>query len=205
MFRFLLPFLAYRLVQGLAGTLRVRISDPHRVGDRPPAPPVIIAFWHNRILITPWFYTTYFSGRRCTAMVSASKDGEILARILSYYRTPCARGSSSRKGVRAFLELLKAVEAGRDPSITPDGPRGPMYEVNPGVVKLAQKTGIEIVPLSFESARCWRLRSWDHFIIPKPFSRVEFRVGAPFRIPAEMDEESACKLFREKLMEITVD
>jgi len=98
------------------------------------------------------------------------------------------RGSSSRRGVAALIALKKALKAGEQLFITPDGPRGPRYSLQPGVIKLAQSSGAPIIPVRFTHSASWRLKSWDRFHIPKPFSKVIVSIGDAIVIPSKLDE-----------------
>ena len=177
------------LLKLLMATLRFRIDDRAGVAGRGDVPPVIWAFWHNRIVVAPHMFARYFRPRRGAALTSASKDGEILAAFISRFGILPVRGSSSRRGAAALLEMAGLIERGYDIGITPDGPRGPRYSLNPGVVKLAQATGAAIVPLGVEYSRCIRLKSWDAFMIPLPFCRVNITLGEPVRVAKTTTEE----------------
>jgi lysophospholipid acyltransferase (LPLAT)-like uncharacterized protein len=153
-------------------TLRFRIDDRAGVlGTNEPR--LIWLFWHNRLLVVPHLLNHYLRERKGCALTSASKDGEIVARFLAGRRIEPIRGSSSRRGVIAMRELIRMIENGYDAAITPDGPRGPRYHMNPGPVLLAQRTVAKIMPIHIYYARHWSLKSWDAFQIPKPFSRVD--------------------------------
>jgi hypothetical protein len=119
------------------------------------------------------------------AMVSASKDGGFLTGILACFNVQPVRGSSSRRGPQALLELTTWAGLGYDLAITPDGPRGPVYVVQEGVMSLAQLTGLPIVPVSYSVNWKIRLKSWDRFQIPLPFSRCEMIYAKPIRVPRE--------------------
>lgn len=179
------------LLRGLFTTLRIRVADPAGHLLATDNQPVIYAFWHNRILaITAAFLRVYPRGRRgVLVLTSASKDGMWLGALAARLGMGSVRGSSSRRGATAMRELLERVAAGYDIAITPDGPRGPRYEMGPGMVYLAQKTGISIVPIHAHFSRCWSLRTWDGFRIPKPFSRLEVTLASPERIAEEASEE----------------
>ncbi len=101
------------------------------------------------------------------------------------------RGSSSRQGVIALRQLVDALASGGNVLITPDGPRGPVYEVSPGVIFVAQKSGAAIVPLHLEYSSCWRLKSWDRFIVPRPFCTMRFILGAPHRVAQTMNPDES--------------
>jgi hypothetical protein len=124
-------------------------------------------------------------GKGLAALISASKDGAFLAAILERFRVQPVRGSSSRRGPQALLELTSWAERGYDLAITPDGPRGPRYVVQEGVMSLAQLTGLPIVPFGFYAHRKIQLKSWDRFQIPLPFSRCDLGLGKPVFVPRE--------------------
>ena len=183
----ILALLGATILKSLFMTLRIRVVDESGFHKDPSTDPVLFCFWHNRILgITFAFQRIYPKHRSgVTVLTSASKDGEILARLVAEFKMRSVRGSSSRGGSRALLELIRLVQSGRDIAITPDGPRGPRYSLGPGVIQLAQTTGAKILPLHAQFSRCFQMKTWDGFIIPLPFSRVSINVGSPIRIPAE--------------------
>lgn len=180
----------------LALTLRIRVEDPARLGVWQEGGPKILVFWHNRLLLVPVVWNRFCrKGRpRGFAMTSTSRDGELIAQFLERFGIGPVRGSATRRGSAALRQMAGLLKRGHDVGITPDGSRGPLYEIKPGVVLLAQLTGSPVVPLSFEYSSAWRLRSWDRFIIPKPFSRVTFIVGKPHQVrrtttPEEFEAE----------------
>jgi lysophospholipid acyltransferase (LPLAT)-like uncharacterized protein len=177
------------LLRILFATLRLKVSDPHGFLATPPSGPALYAFWHNRILaITAAFRRVYPRGRRgVLVLTSASKDGMWLGLIARHLGMGSVRGSSSRRGATAMRELLERVEKGFDIAITPDGPRGPRYELGPGLVYLAQKAQLPILPCHAKFDRAWQLRTWDGFLIPRPFSRVEVTLGPLLHVPAATD------------------
>jgi lysophospholipid acyltransferase (LPLAT)-like uncharacterized protein len=167
------------------------MEDPHGVLAKPPEGACIFAFWHNRIFFLPYLFRKYWRPRqrkRVAVLVSASRDGEKLSRVLEKFDLVCVRGSSNRRGREALRELHRLVREGHDIGITPDGPRGPKYKVQDGVIGLAQLTGATIVPLSY--LLDWKItaRSWDSFMVPLPFGRCIVRLGQPMHIPREADE-----------------
>ena len=160
------------LVRLVIATLRIRVNDKAGVLGGPSEPRLIWVFWHNRLFVIPHLLNRYLPNRPGSALTSASKDGEILASFLQRFNIRPIRGSSSRRGAAALLEMRRLIREGYDVAITPDGPRGPRYHLNPGAVTLAQKTGALIMPIQVEYSRYWQLKSWDGFQIPKPFARV---------------------------------
>jgi hypothetical protein len=138
----------------------------------------ILALWHGRIL--PGLH--HFRNRGVVVITSQNFDGEWIARILHKFGFGTARGSSSRGGARALVQMRRDLAAGRPAAFTVDGPRGPARVVQPGVAFLAGATGHPILPYTIESDRHWTLKSWDRTQIPKPFSTVALVIGEPIGI-----------------------
>jgi lysophospholipid acyltransferase (LPLAT)-like uncharacterized protein len=170
-------------------TLRLRVGSEALDRMRETRGSVLITFWHNRILgIALAFLREYPLGRvGVTVLTSPSRDGEILAGVVGRLGMGAVRGSSSRRGARALRELVRLVAEGRDIAITPDGPRGPRYVLGPGVVHLAQTTGAPIMPVHARFSRAFRMKTWDGFNVPLPFSRVEVNVSPMIYVPKDMD------------------
>ena len=175
-------------------TLRYHVDDRAGILGKPVTENYIGALWHNRLLIFPLVLRRFFPNRPGAALISASRDGDLLADAIHRFGYHVVRGSSSRLGASAILQLAEELGAGRDVVITPDGPRGPVYELGPGIVFLAQKSDALVLPMNLEYSRCWRLRSWDRFIIPQPFSKVRVLISRPLRVkqtstPGEFEAE----------------
>lgn len=191
-----------RILVSLIGvTLRWRVDDPIDILHHPPDHSVIFAFWHNRIFLLPFLFRKHWIRRqrdKVAVLVSASKDGEKLVRVLEKFDLICVRGSSSRRGQEALRELTRLMKEGYDAGITPDGPRGPKYQVAAGVVSLAQLAGAPIIPVSYDVDWKITLKSWDAFMIPLPFSRVRLRIAPPIVVPADANE----KLREDKRLEL---
>ncbi len=203
LFRPLIPGLIVFLLRMLALTLRFRIED--RCGiTRGAMQPFIGAFWHNRILAIPVAYQRYCLGRRGHCLTSPSKDGAIIAGVMERFGIGSVRGSSSRRGTTALRELTALLEAGEDVAITPDGPRGPKYQLSPGIIKLAQLTGIAVMPIHVGYSRYWELKSWDAFRIPKPFSRVRVVFGPLYPV-RETCDDAAFEAERMRLQDLLMD
>ncbi len=197
--------LAARLIwlvsSALAATLRWRWRDETHLFENGGKEPVIFCLWHNRLALSLILFRRYVQARqpqrKMAALVSASRDGGMLARVLELFDVEPVRGSSSRRGPQALRELVSAGERGRDLAITPDGPRGPCYKVQEGIVSLAQLTGMAIVPASFHLSWKWQLKTWDRFQVPLPFARCEVQLGPPVRIPREANGEERERLRAE--------
>ena len=184
----------------LGRTLRCRVNGGAGSAGFPDEP-VIFALWHNRLCLCMKVYESFVLPRRdhtrLAALTSASKDGALLATILQNFGVQPVRGSSSRRGAQALLELTSWAERGYNLAVTPDGPRGPLYVVQEGVIALAQVTGLPIIPYSCRLAWKIRLKSWDRFQIPLPFSRCEMTFGEPIRVAREATGADRAELGRQ--------
>jgi len=176
--RWLIAF-GFRLLQLWERTLRYEIDDRAGIVGRPVTENYIGALWHNRLLIFPSILRRFFPQRHGAALISASRDGDLIADVVQRFGYDVIRGSSSRLGASAILQLTEVLASGRDVVITPDGPRGPAYELGPGIIFLAQKSGAAVLLMNLEYSSCWRLGSWDRFIVPRPFSRVRVLIDRP--------------------------
>ena len=143
----------------------------------------IYTFWHNRIFLTIYFWRK----RGIVGMTSRSFDGEYIARFIQRFGFGAARGSSTRGGVGAIVEMARAMRAGRPTAFTIDGPKGPRYVAKMGAVLLAKKTGHPILPCTITAARYWQAPSWDAFQVPKPFTRALVCIAPPINVPADAD------------------
>ena len=160
------------LMRGLGATLRIQFNDLAGYFDPKRQQPCIVAAWHNRILVLPICFGRLKNVQRLIVLTSASRDGALLAGVVRSFGMDAVRGSSSRRGATALRELAGELESGADVIITPDGPRGPRYVLSPGIIFLAQKTGLPLMRVQVDYERYWELKSWDRFRIPKPFSRA---------------------------------
>ncbi len=164
-------------------TLRMRVRDDSGMLSAPDSPsPVIFAFWHNRMFLMPYLYARYLPIRRAVCLVSASQDGEMIARVLDRFGLGAVRGSSSRRGKEAYRELAENLKNTWDVAITPDGPRGPRYKAHPGVVGLASISGCALIPVSYQLKWKIELPTWDRFIIPLPFSPCFLHLGKAMHV-----------------------
>jgi lysophospholipid acyltransferase (LPLAT)-like uncharacterized protein len=143
----------------------------------------IFAFWHGRILPA----TLFWKDRGIVVITSQNFDGEWIAGIIRRFGYGTARGSTSRGGARALVQLRSDLANGRPVAFTIDGPRGPARVAQPGAVFLAGATGHPMLPFHIEADRCWTMNSWDRTQVPKPFSRVRVVIGAPIAVPDASD------------------
>ncbi len=143
--------------------------------------PVIFALWHGQLL--PLLY--HHRGEDIAILISEHGDGEIIARIAISLGYRTVRGSTSRGAARALLGLVRVIQDGHDLAVTPDGPRGPAGSVAPGALVVAQRAKAPIIPIAAVASSGWRLKSWDSFLIPRPFARVDIAYGELVYVDAD--------------------
>ncbi len=198
------PPLAYWIIKLLSWTMRIQVVDGHVCDDYlGKGKALIFSFWHGRLLMMP---TARYRGKGVAIPISLHQDGEVISRTMKYFGFRSIRGSTTRGGFSAMREMLKASEDGYDIAITPDGPRGPRYRVQNGIIELARRTGMAIIPITFNASRKKVFRSWDRFLLPFPFSRGVFIFGKPLLVPRQMTEglfEQTRLLLERRLREIT--
>ena len=194
-----IPVVGYPVIAALTSTLRWKAEGGEhldavaRSGRQP-----IMAFWHGRILPA----TYYFRRRGIVVITSENFDGEGIAGIIERFGYGTARGSTSRGGLKALLQLRRDMAGGKPAAFTLDGPRGPAKIAQPGAVWLAKATGNPIVPFHIEANRYWTLNSWDRTQIPKPFATMAIAIGEPMNVPTDADDaaiERARRAVEERL------
>lgn len=185
----LISFLGPAILRTLGRTWRFRRIGLHPHVERSEqrsSERFIIAFWHETLLPLTYLHR----GEDATVLVSQHGDGELIVRVLLGLGYQVARGSSTRGGARAFLELVRAArDKTSDIGVTPDGPKGPARTAHEGIVQLAAHTGLRILPFAAACEHAWRLRSWDRFQIPKPGTRIAVVTGEPIAIPTGLGKE----------------
>ena len=149
----------------------------------------IYTCWHNRVFLSTYFWRN----RGIVVMTSQSFDGEYIARFIQRFGYGAARGSSTRGGIGAIVELVRLMRAGRPAGFTIDGPRGPKYVAKMGAVLLAKKTGHPILPFTIATKKHWQVNSWDHFQVPRPFTKALLTIASPMLVSAESDDETLNK------------
>ncbi|MBQ3240552.1 MAG: lysophospholipid acyltransferase family protein [Akkermansia sp.] len=200
-----LGHIAWFLISLVCFTLRKRVVNGDASGDGETigSKPVIVSLWHNRTFVPCYFYKYVLKGSvQMSMLTSASKDGAMLATVAEDYGMRAVRGSSGRRGVAGFLDMMRELKAGYSMCITPDGPKGPRYRCHPGVIKLASVSGLPIIPVGIDIPHCWRInKAWDGFVIPKPFSKVILRWGAPLYVPENISD-AEIKVYCERLEQL---
>ncbi|OIN99219.1 MAG: hypothetical protein AUJ51_13240 [Elusimicrobia bacterium CG1_02_56_21] len=192
----LLSALAWLYVQLVAKTSRIKIKGQK---DYPGA--AIYALWHRQEVLMIYLHRN----RNICGMVSKSKDGEYMARILKRFGFTFVRGSTTSGGIMALRGLIKAAREGYSVAITPDGPKGPIFKVQPGIVYLAQKAGIPIIPAACALSRKKILRSWDKYQFPLPFNRIEAVYGEPFSVSETDDVQTKSAELEDTLNALTTE
>jgi lysophospholipid acyltransferase (LPLAT)-like uncharacterized protein len=181
LFERILIALAIPLLYALGWTLREREIGSMAWNLRTTRERALWSLWHETLLLGVWFYRRL----RVHVMISASRDGELIARVTEHLGYEPVRGSTSKGSLGATRRLVAALRAGERTAITPDGPRGPRRQAQAGLVAAARLSGRPVVALGIGVARCWRLPSWDRFAIPVPFSRVCYAYSDPIFVPRE--------------------
>ncbi len=161
----------------------------------------ICVCWHNELLISPQAYRAIHKKQPSFAIISQHFDGNIIAKVLSYLKINSLRGSTSRGASSVLRQSFRAIKNGQEILITPDGPRGPKYSMSDGAIGLALRSKKPIFIMSYKVDRFWQLKSWDKFIIPKPFSKIEFYLQSISIDGLELEE--AKKLLQMKMLEYT--
>lgn len=187
------------MIRALASTWRYRTVGETTVRElRNQKTPTLFTFWHGQILPMLW----YHRDQGVAVLVSEHQDGEVIAQILEWMGYGLIRGSSSRGANRALLGIVRTLKQGTDVAVTPDGPRGPRHRFAPGAVIAANRAAAPIMPVAAHVDRFWQLKTWDGFIIPKPFARITIAYGELTRLTASTPREAAEEAPRlEKLME----
>jgi len=192
-----IPFFIYCLMRLIWLTTKKHYHHLSDFTDRQ----YIFACWHSELLISPQYYRKLFSGHNAGAIASGHKDGQIVSNTIQYFNIYPIEGSSSKGGVKALINALNALKKGDDVLITPDGPRGPRFSVGDGIVALAQKSNLQVFTINYKANKYWQLKSWDKFIIPKPFSTIE--IYTKLLDLNMLDNQEAKKIVNETMVQYT--
>ncbi|HEY6089404.1 MAG TPA: lysophospholipid acyltransferase family protein [Gemmatimonadaceae bacterium] len=172
----------------LGRTWRIRVVNGRYLQDlRSKRQPFIFSLWHGQILPLLWHHRE----QGVTVLISEHRDGELVARAAESLGYGLIRGSSTRGAERALISLVRELQAGHEVAITPDGPRGPAAKFAPGALVAAQRSDSFILPVAASADRAWRLKSWDRFMIPKPFARVTVAYAIPTKVSAPTSRAAA--------------
>jgi lysophospholipid acyltransferase (LPLAT)-like uncharacterized protein len=197
------PAVAFFLIKFLQRTMRIKEVNGEGIrGLWERGENAIGVFWHGRLLMTPLVY----GGGGLKILISRHRDGELVTRTVRHFGLGTIRGSSTRGGIAGIKGLVRALQKGYDVAIAPDGPRGPRYKVQPGVIQVAKLSGRPIYPFTFSATPRKLLHTWDRFILPFPFSRGVFVWGDPIWVnhaEGEKGMERKALLLEKRLQEIT--
>lgn len=192
----LLPWAAAGFIRALRATCRLRHhGDALQRSWEREGRHFVIAFWHRHLMLMPYSYR----GPRVSVLTSASRDGERMSRTLRRFGIEPCRGSTSRGGAAGLRALMRKAREGYDIAFTPDGPRGPARQVQPGVVAAAARTGLPILGVAYAASRQWELGSWDRMVVPKPGSRLELVYTPPLVVERDADLAVAAARLKEML------
>lgn len=169
----IVPFLGSLLIRLLYLLNKKEFHAPESLGDEQ----FIMACWHGELLMIPYAYTRYKKNPHVKLVISEHFDGNLIAKTLGFFGFGTIRGSSTRGGAKALIKAIKDIKNGYDLGITPDGPKGPRHEVHEGIIVMAQKTGVKIVLVEIKPTKFWQLKSWDKFVIPKPFGTIRYYIS----------------------------
>lgn len=191
-----LPYIVYALVRIIYASCKKVFHHPNNIKDDEA---YVFVMWHGDLLSQPFNYRKIRPNKTVKGMISQNKDGEILSRAFSLLGIEAIRGSSSKGAAKALISTIKEIKSGSDIAITPDGPRGPRYSVADGVVAIAQKSKSKIVILNSKPSNYWQFNSWDKFVLPKPFGKIDFYMSEPYDIN-DLEFDEAKEFIKEKLM-----
>ena len=191
----IVPLIGSFVIRFLSFTNKKKFYAPDSLSDEP----FIMACWHGELLMIPYAYTHYKKNPKVKLLISEHFDGNLIAQTLSFFKFETIRGSSTRGGAKALIESIKELKNGYDLGITPDGPKGPRHEVSDGIIVMAQKTGAKIVLVEIKATRYWQLKSWDKFVIPKPFGTLNYYISDMIDI-SDMEFEEARNFIQDGLL-----
>ena len=197
------PWLAYWTIKLLGRTVRFEVINPEipkSFWER--GIPFIIVFWHGRLLMIPHSY----EGKKVGFLASPHRDGQVVGKALQQFGFHMILGSTTRQGFSAFKKMFRALQNGSDVAVTPDGPRGPRYKAQIGVIELSRLTGRPIVPVTFGASKKIILGTWDRFLLPIPFSNGVFIWGEPIHVDLNGDRahlEEKRSLLENRLNDLT--
>ena len=186
------------LLHAIARTWRYRVINGEALAKaRASGRGFVFSLWHGQLLPLLWHHRD----QGVIVLISEHRDGELVARAAASLGYDLIRGSTTRGGGRALISLVRVLQEGKEVAVTPDGPRGPARKYAPGALVAAQRSNALILPVVAVADRAWRLKSWDRFLIPKPFSRVTVAYGEPAAVPADNPRAAAAQAERfEELM-----
>ncbi|MBL3520391.1 lysophospholipid acyltransferase family protein [Arcobacter lanthieri] len=188
------PYLLYFVVKIIYATNKKTYHHPKDNNE-----PFVLCMWHGDLLSQIFNYHQFRNYGNIRAMISENRDGEIIAKIASLFNCGAIRGSSSKGSTKVFINALKELKLGNDVAITPDGPRGPRYSMADGVVLISQKSGKKIRCFNAIPTKYWQFKSWDKFVLPKPFGKIDFYVSESFSVEG-LEVEEAKSIIKQRML-----
>jgi len=193
---FFIPTLAYFILYFIYFTCKKRY---HFDKQKTNVTPSVFVFWHGELMMMPFAYIDYRKSKNIDTIVSQHHDGEIATKLISLLGGKTIRGSSTRGGIKALREAFASLKSGRDVGITPDGPKGPRHSVSDGAVVIAQKQNVPLVAMRVHASKYYKAKSWDKFVIVKPFATLDFYYSDPFYV-TDLSLDDAKNTIKERLM-----
>ena len=191
----ILPYVIYFLIRVIFFTNKKVFHHPKLKDDEA----FIFVAWHGDLVSCPINYFNNRPNGKVKTMISQSKDGEIISKVYALFGVESIRGSSSKGATKALISTIKEIKSGCDVALTPDGPRGPIFSIADGVIAIAQKSGAKIVVLNSQPSKYWQFNSWDKFILPKLFGRIDFYMSEPYDI-SNLEFEEARNFIKNKML-----
>jgi hypothetical protein len=191
----IVPFFGSLIIKLLSATNKQVFHAPNSIGDEP----IIFACWHGELLMFQYPYKQYRKIIHAKVLISDHFDGLLISKTIKYLGFSTIAGSTNRNAARVLIQAIKAIKEGYDIGITPDGPKGPRHSVSDGVVVMAQKTKSKIVLVEIKPTKYWQLNSWDKFVIPKPFGKIDYYVTQPLDVSG-MDLQEAREFIQKGLL-----
>jgi len=195
----ILPYVLYLMIRLIYSTNKKVFHHPKLKDDEA----FIFVAWHGDLVCQPMNYFKNRPNGVIKTLISQSKDGEIISKIYSLFGGGSIRGSSSKGATKALISTIREIKSGVDIAITPDGPRGPRHTIADGVIAIAQKSGARIIVLSAKPKSYWQFNSWDKFVLPKFFGRIDFYMSEPYDI-SNLKFEEARDFIKNKMLLNTV-
>jgi lysophospholipid acyltransferase (LPLAT)-like uncharacterized protein len=186
------------LIYGWMWLLYVTNKKRWHLTEKLPDTPFVVAFWHGELLMAPFAYQKV-TKKPINVMISDHFDGEIIARTIAFFGFKTLRGSSRKGAARVLMGAIKAIRDGENVGITPDGPIGPRHSISDGAVVIAAKSGVPIVVINVVPQKFWQAKSWDRFVIPKPFGTIDFYVSDPIDVQG-LEKEAAKTLLKKRML-----
>jgi lysophospholipid acyltransferase (LPLAT)-like uncharacterized protein len=182
----IIPPIGSLIIKFIGKTTRWELINYERIEENKRSDkPVIFAFWHGRLLMIPYICF----GKNPTVLISQHRDGELISRIAKHFDVNAVRGSTTRGGKEGFKKIVRTLQSGSDVVIAPDGPKGPPYIVQPGIIRLASYTGCQILPIAYSISIYKKLKSWDEFMLPAPFGKGAFIAGDLIKVPPKASDD----------------